>query len=151
MIFRGIPGLINLITGDEFDFRNQRNSETNVAIFNADGSVSDVAVRLRRMLWAEHLGLSGPDHPALAARPAGGWITLWTAAANAKLQGLKNNPAQIHPARILPLPHKDGVLPKKFDDAVAHLEALGIPTAAVEVVPHVRSFSFATATWLPEG
>jgi len=150
MIFRGIPGLINLITGDEFDFRNQRNSETNVAIFNDDGSTSDTIVQLRRSLWAEHLGLPGPDHDDVVTRPADGWITRWIDAAEAKRQGLAANPGQINAARILPLPHKDGVLPKKFGEPAGFLEALSIPTAPLDVLDQVRSFSFTTGAWLPE-
>ena len=154
MLLLGLPSLINVITGDEYDFRNQRSAEANVAVFAADGAPIEAAVRLRRRLWAEHLGVVAADgallenDASLVTKPPGGWLQLWRDAAEAKRVALAANPTILVPSRLLPMPLVDGRVPGDVGDPVAYLKRLGVDPGAVTVRTKVRGFSFATGTWL---
>ncbi|MFB4314782.1 phosphatidylserine/phosphatidylglycerophosphate/cardiolipin synthase family protein [Actinomadura sp. 21ATH] len=102
-----------------------RASEVNLAV---DG---DEAGRLRRDLWAEHLGLPGG---ALAERPGGGWLGLWHERARSKLDGLRAPVPAVSDVRVLPYPHRDGRLPRRSDRPRDHLRALGVDPERVEVL-----------------
>jgi phosphatidylserine/phosphatidylglycerophosphate/cardiolipin synthase-like enzyme len=120
-----------------------RGGELNLIVFDGlDGLPSSpFPAELRRNLWAEHLGYASPTHPDLVNRPAGagGWLTLWTGRAAAKVAGLKASPPSVHPARILPWqPQKD---PEDF------LEALGIDVTPLTVETEVRDFDLTTGNW----
>jgi phosphatidylserine/phosphatidylglycerophosphate/cardiolipin synthase-like enzyme len=119
------------------DDEHQRSVEVNAVFFNgvAGQPVSSVPSDLRRNLWAEHLGLSQSD-PSLATRPAAGWLSLWNAAAQRKLNGLKTNPSVVAVERILPwLPEADQ---ENF------LKASGVDVRKFDVVASVLSFDFNT-------
>ena len=137
-----------------------RSVEVNAALFNdVDGlPKSGVPLQLRRSLWAHHLGLS-PDDPALAARPPGGWLSLWNAAAAARLADLKAVPPIAEKTRLHPgcvLPYVDEPEPLK------NLAALGVPWQVLYsppvlegepdpppllVMDRVRSFDWVTRKW----
>jgi phosphatidylserine/phosphatidylglycerophosphate/cardiolipin synthase-like enzyme len=116
---------------------HQRAIEVNAVFLNgvAGQPASSVPSDLRRNLWAEHLGLSQSD-PSLATRPAAGWLSLWNAAAQRKLNGLKTNPSVVAVERILPwLPETDQ---ENF------LKASGVDVRKFDVVDEVPSFDFNT-------
>jgi hypothetical protein len=74
--------------GDDFSgvgrrvFRHTRNFDVNVV---AEGPS---ALDLRSRLWAEHLGT-----PAVAVRPADGWLPIWRAQAAANVSALNALPS----------------------------------------------------------
>lgn len=116
---------------------HERSVEVNAVFFNgvAGQPASSVPPDLRRNLWAEHLGLS-PSDPSLATRPAAGWLSLWNAAAQRKLNGLKTSPSVVAVERILPwLPESDQ---ENF------LKASGVDVRKFDVVDQVPSFDFNT-------
>ena len=88
-----------------------RNDELNVLVFNDTGAgfpQTDFVDALRIALWSEHLGIPASDPRMSAATLSGshGWLQLWNDCANAKLQGLISNPANIDPSkgRVLAYP-----------------------------------------------
>ncbi len=131
LIFLGIPSTVNLLTGGNWNFRNQRSSEMNIAIFNEDGSHCAAAETLRRRLWAEHLGFldaqnqPNPLDPQLAT-PANGQaaFALWNDKATEKKDGLKSHPNIVQRPRILPYPVVKGKVPHHASDAFTYLEHL---------------------------
>lgn len=150
----GIPSVVNALMGDEFDFRNQRNSEVNLAFFNDDGSAHLAVETMRRRLWAEHLGFvdaqGKPDasNPALALPFDGKVLKTWIDKAESKRLGLKSNPSVVQSARILKYPHVKGVLPEDLDDAKAYLRHLEADLTRLTVLSQVQSFSFHNGQWL---
>jgi phosphatidylserine/phosphatidylglycerophosphate/cardiolipin synthase-like enzyme len=128
-------------------FRQQRAIEVNGCFLNSDGD-SPVIDLMRRKLWAEQLGFSKArgqpdiDEPllALAARPAGGWLSLWNQRAGAALRRAIDTPTQTFDgfARVLPWPKKNSTYktPRK------HLDALGIKTYKVVPLKSTRRFLF---------
>jgi phosphatidylserine/phosphatidylglycerophosphate/cardiolipin synthase-like enzyme len=120
-----------------------RGGEVNLVVYDGlDGLPSSAfPADLRRDLWAEHLGYSSPTDPELVNRPTvpGGWLTLWTQRAGAKLAGLKASPPSVHPARILRWqPEKK---PEPF------LKALGVDTEPLTIEKTVRDFDLTKGTW----
>ncbi len=119
------------------EHEHQRATEVNAVFLNgvAGQPASPVPSDLRRNLWAEHLGLSQTD-PSLATRPAAGWLSLWNAAAQRKLNGLKTNPSVVAAERILPwLPETDQ---EEF------LKESGVDVRKFDVVDEVPSFDYNT-------
>ncbi|MFC6885018.1 MULTISPECIES: phospholipase D-like domain-containing protein [Actinomadura] len=138
-----------------------RATEVNVSC--RDG---EAAARLRRDLWAEHLGLPSPDDPRLTAPRAsagngagdgegagngggGGWLALWRERAALKLAGLRAPDPEVTEPRVLPYPHRDGRLPDGSHREHAHLRALGIDPEPIDVLTRFRSFSFRQGAWKP--
>jgi phosphatidylserine/phosphatidylglycerophosphate/cardiolipin synthase-like enzyme len=120
---------------------NRRENEINVTIFDGlDGlAASTVPADLRRALWAEHLGLSGPSDPLLATKPAGGWLSLWQLQAAAKLSGLKASPPTKSAARVLEW--RPAGAPEDY------LTALGVDIRNFTVMREFRGFNFTTGNW----
>jgi phosphatidylserine/phosphatidylglycerophosphate/cardiolipin synthase-like enzyme len=118
-----------------------RATEVNVA------HVGEEAGRLRRELWAEHLGYPGPDDPALAEPPGVGWLELWRRRAELKLAGLRGPDPMVRDPRILPYPHTGGVPEPGCHKPAAYLRALGVDPGRLEVHARFRSFSFRTGRW----
>ena len=81
-----------------------RNTEANVVVFEGDDEPRVGADAMRRRLWSEHLGFSGPSATELDDAPGKNWLEVWRARADAKLAGLQANLDAVHPARILPWP-----------------------------------------------
>lgn len=126
--------------------------ELNIAIYNnvAGQPPTPIINELRRRLWAEHLGYSSSDAPALMTRPSGGWLSLWNSHAQEKEDGLKLSPPEVRKPRIL-----RWVMP---DDPVKYLDALLNEgqnekkdkidiTSKFNVLKKVRSFDFETGEW----
>lgn len=89
-------------------FGSFRNGELNCVMFSGvEGVVQmDVVDQLRLQLWSEHLGTTTTD-PKLdqgTLLSSHGWLQLWTDAANAKLQGLIDDPTVIDPGHVLAYP-----------------------------------------------
>ena len=129
-------------------FGDVRNSELNFLVLNGiEQQPPTTAVDLlRRRLWAEHLGLAGPTDPQLDTAPAGGWVELWRAQADAKLAGLKTNPGIVLQPAILPWPDVDETLNHPREHLAALLgkaqEALGL-----DPIIGSRRFQFKQGTW----
>jgi phosphatidylserine/phosphatidylglycerophosphate/cardiolipin synthase-like enzyme len=124
------------------DLLEERAIEVNGVIYNGvDGqAASDIPGALRKTLWSEHLGLSGPQDQALQTKPAHGWVSLWKNAANAKAAGLKASPPTGNPANILEWQGENK--PKNF------LKKLGItPSKDLTIETSVKDFSFKDGTW----
>jgi phosphatidylserine/phosphatidylglycerophosphate/cardiolipin synthase-like enzyme len=120
---------------------NRRATEVNVTVVDGlDGAgPSTVPADLRRTLWAEHLGLSGPADPLLATRPAGGWLSLWQARAGAKLSSLTEATPVCVSSRVLAWKE-----PKKSEK---YLQALGVDTRKLNVLEEFPGFDFGTGNW----
>jgi phosphatidylserine/phosphatidylglycerophosphate/cardiolipin synthase-like enzyme len=126
------------------DRLEKRGIEFNALIFNGvDGlPTGPVPGDLRRILWAEYLGYSSPNHPDLHNRPTGGWLALWQNLAAAKLAGLQASPPTGHAARILQW--------RPEPEPAKHLLALGLTKANLKnlvVETSGRSFDFKTGRW----
>lgn len=86
-----------------------RNDELNVVVFNdttAGFPQTGFVDALRLALWSEHLGLAADD-PSLSAATLSAshdWLKPWNDAAQAKLQGLIDNPADPSNSRVLAYP-----------------------------------------------
>jgi phosphatidylserine/phosphatidylglycerophosphate/cardiolipin synthase-like enzyme len=139
---------VSLMTGDWLmpiaftpGLENRREHDINITVFDGlDGlGASTVPQDLRRALWAEHLGLSGPADPLLATRPAAGWLSLWQSQAAAKLNGLKASPPTSSPSRILEWQ------PQAAPDD--YLKALGVDVRTLTVMTEFRGFDFTTGNW----
>jgi phosphatidylserine/phosphatidylglycerophosphate/cardiolipin synthase-like enzyme len=134
-------------------FRQQRAIEVNGCFINEDGT-SPVVDRLRRKLWAEHLGYMKqpgvPDieHHDLTARPADGWLSRWTERARATLQRAIDTPKESFDgfARVLPWPKRN----ETFKTPRKHLDALGIKTYAVVPLRSTRKFDFDKGAFDPK-
>lgn len=131
-------------------FRQQRAIEVNGCFLNEAGD-SPVVDKLRRKLWAEHLGFftatGGPDlqAPALQAPPAGGWLQLWNERAAATLQRAIDTPKESFDGFgcVLPWPARNST----FKTPRKHLDALGIKTYKVVPLKSTRAFDFASWQW----
>jgi hypothetical protein len=145
---------LNGFTGYDI-FRQQRAIEVNGCFINDDkANPSPVPDRLRRKLWAEHLGYrksaGEPDLDAadLATRPAGGWLSLWTQRAQATLQSVTDTPKQSIDgmAQVLPWPAQNTTYktPRK------HLDALGVKTYKVVPLRSTRKFDFDQGVFDPK-
>jgi phosphatidylserine/phosphatidylglycerophosphate/cardiolipin synthase-like enzyme len=139
---------VSLMTGEHLaplvfvpGMENRRSTELNVTVFDGIDQLgpSTVPGELRRALWAEHLGLSGPGDPLLATRPAGGWLSLWKSRADAKMSGLKASPPTTHPCRVLEW--------RPAADPERYLKALGIDIRPFGIMEEFRGFDFASGTW----
>ena len=131
-----------------FGAREQRAIEVNGVFFNgvAGQPQTEVVARLRRKLFAEHLGYFLPNgepdegHNDLQAPPADGWLGLWQRRADEKLQRSRSQPTQSQAglAQVLPWPEEDSTYktPRK------HLNALGVLTHKVVPLKSTRPFLF---------
>lgn len=122
-----------------------RSTEVNVTCAGLPGSPPPAEIaRLRRDLWAEHLGFgAGPgfgESPALARRPDGGWLQLWRERADLKLTGLMAADPRVETPRVLPYPARDGRVPSGIERADVYLRALGVNVARIDVRHRFRSF-----------
>jgi phosphatidylserine/phosphatidylglycerophosphate/cardiolipin synthase-like enzyme len=129
--------------------------ELNVTILEGTPGASGMAPaeRLRRRLWAEHLGIVGsgglpdPQDTRLADAATKKWLPLWKQAAADALTHLKNGTRSPLPGFVLECPPDAGGLttPRK------HLAALGVPLdlAAPKVRPigTTRAFDFYSGRW----
>ena len=128
-------------------------AELNVTILEGTPGASGMppAERVRRRLWAEHLGFMGGDGMPDAAdsRLAGAtsWLPLWKQSAKDSLTHLKNGTAAPLPGFILEYPEDAGglVTPRK------HLAALGVPldlsAPKVRPIGVTRAFDFSSGRW----
>lgn len=130
-------------------------AELNLTILDGTPGASGMAPaeRLRRRLWAEHLGMVGsdglpdPTDSRLVDTPTTKWLPVWKQAATGALTHLKNGTATPLPGFVLEYPPDAGglVTPRK------HLAALGVPLdlAAPKVRPIgvTRAFDFFTGRW----
>jgi phosphatidylserine/phosphatidylglycerophosphate/cardiolipin synthase-like enzyme len=144
-------------------YKLMRAIEMNAVFYNGvdNQTASDDPDLLRRILWAEHLGLSGPNDPLLTARPAEGWLKLWEDTSRERAVKLKANPPQSHSARILRgpfyVPNTDdlanGIVPvpgalRIMSKEDAFLYRCGIDPILHTVEDEVRSFDFSTGQWM---
>ena len=112
------------------------------------------AERLRRRLWAEHLGILGSDglpNPAddrLADTNQKRWVPIWKEAAKDSLALLKNGTAAPLPGFVLEYPAEDG---GSLDTPRKHLTALGVPldlgAPKVRPIGVTRAFDFYSGRW----
>ncbi len=129
-----------------------RATEVNVTVAALPGEPPPAEIdRLRRELWAEHLGYGVTDEaaeaPALRTAPAGGWLSLWRERADQKLDGLRADEPRVTEARILPFPYVGGRVPAGIDRPEAYLRALGVDPERIDVRDRFRSFSFREGRW----
>lgn len=118
-----------------FGAQEQRAIEVNGVMFNgvAGQAPSPIVERLRRRLWAEHLGYFRPDgsldleHADLSP---GAGLDLWQARAAAKLARLKADPKQSQDGvgHVLAWPEED----ETYRTPRKHLRALGLETFPAE-------------------
>jgi phosphatidylserine/phosphatidylglycerophosphate/cardiolipin synthase-like enzyme len=134
-----------------------RESETNVVILDgiAGGRACGLAKTLRQRLWAEHLYSSAPDvTPAsgnLDSPPAGGWLGLWTTAAQQKLDDLKQSPDTLTaPCRALAIPYDvtNPDIPKTISDPKTYLKLAGVDPDTIVVRDAFRRFDWAKGDWV---
>ena len=102
--------------------------EVNALLLNGvDGEPkSEIVEKLRRKLWAEHLGLLdaqgniNPGAPELNARPVDGWLDLWRKRSDETLAQLRTQPSKSTKgmARVLPWP-KDNSTHKEPRDYIS--------------------------------
>jgi hypothetical protein len=128
-------------------------AELNITILEGTPGDSGMppAERIRRRLWAEHLGLMGGDGMPNAAdsRLSGAttWLPMWKQAATDALAHVKNGTAAPLPGFVLEYPEDAGslVTPRK------HLAALGVPldlsAPKVRPIGVTRAFDFSSGRW----
>ncbi|HEU4330377.1 MAG TPA: phospholipase D-like domain-containing protein [Lapillicoccus sp.] len=130
-------------------------AECNVTILEGTPGPSGMAPaeRLRRRLWAEHLGMVGadgnprPEDNRLAGTATTKWLPLWKKAAADALTHVKNGTAAPLPGFILECPEDAGglVTPRK------HLAALEVPldlsAPKVRPIGSTRPFTFYSGRW----
>jgi phosphatidylserine/phosphatidylglycerophosphate/cardiolipin synthase-like enzyme len=136
-----------------------RETETNLTVFDgiAGGPASGLAARLRKQLWAEHLGyLTGgvpnASDPALASPTAGNWLALWDERATAKLTKLTQDPIAVHESKILRFPYKDEdpKIPNDADTAKSYLQYAGVRVENLRVWEHYRRFNWSRGEWVDD-
>lgn len=139
---------VSLMTGEHLapivwvpGMENRRATEVCATIVDGlDGAgASTVPGDLRRALWAEHLGLSGPQDPQLTTPPSGGWLSLWQASAAAKLNSLTGATPVSNPCRALPW--------QAPEDSEKYLKGLGVDVRKFEVLQEFPGFDFTTGRW----
>jgi len=125
---------------------NRRETDVNVTVVDGlDGAgPSTVPGDLRRALWAEHLGLSGPTDPVIATPPStGGWLSLWKARAGAKLAGLTAATPTTHPCRALEW--------RASEDPAKYLKLLGVDVRKLTVMTEFPGYDFNAQKWQSNG
>lgn len=139
---------VSLMTGEHLapmvsvpGMEHRRATELNAVIYSGVAGMPESAVPgdLRKALWAEHLGYPAPTDPALATRPAGGWLRLWRDRANEKKLGLAATPTMRHSARVLEWTGET--------DVAAYLRALDVNPRNFHLLDEFPSFDFATGGW----
>jgi phosphatidylserine/phosphatidylglycerophosphate/cardiolipin synthase-like enzyme len=134
------------------DPRLARSSEVNVTVAALPGEPAPAGIgRVRRDLWAEHLGYDFEPHAAadmsIPPRPASGWLSLWRGRADQNLAALRAGDPRATRARILPLPITDDRVPRGVDRPASYLRALGLPVDRIDLRREFRSFSFERGRW----
>ncbi len=134
--------LANPIT--QADVRQERAIETNIVVYNdVDGQpASAVPDKLRRLLWAEHLGCP-VDDDKLRYRPGSDFIRTWNDAAAAKLRGLTQTPPTRHEARVLWWNDRE-------EDPREFLSQSGVPQSnlsVLNVMKEVADYDFSKGQW----
>jgi hypothetical protein len=129
-----------------------RSTEVNVTCAGVPGTLPPAEIgRLRRELWAEHLGYGlSPDSAEAAPiqrRPTGGWLSLWQERAQQKLLGMRAADPIVTAPRILPYPAIGGRVPAGIDRPEAYLRSLGIGSDRIDVRAQFRSFSLQDGRW----
>ena len=140
-----------------------RNDELNVLVFNdttAGFAQTDFVDQLRLALWSEHLGIPASDDRLSAATLSAshGWLDLWNSCAQAKLQGLIDDPAGIDPAKGRVLAYPSGAwsgflasLPFTNNYAnflgSAKISGDGIDFSQITLLTHTTAYSFHDGTW----
>jgi phosphatidylserine/phosphatidylglycerophosphate/cardiolipin synthase-like enzyme len=84
-----------------------RNTESNLVVWEETPATPSPVDALRRRLWSEHLGFSGPGDPKLDDSPTKNWLEVWNQRAGEKLAQLIVDSNAVHPAQVLPWPEKD--------------------------------------------
>jgi phosphatidylserine/phosphatidylglycerophosphate/cardiolipin synthase-like enzyme len=133
-----------------------RESETNIVILDGipGAQTCGLAKALRQQLWAEHLFSCAPNvSPAsgqLDTPPPGGWLDLWTTAAQQKLQGLKSVDSPAAPGRVLAIPYDraNPVIPKNIADPNVYLKRAGVDPSTLVVRQTFRRFDWSTGAWV---
>jgi phosphatidylserine/phosphatidylglycerophosphate/cardiolipin synthase-like enzyme len=121
---------------------NRRETDVNMTVVDGlDGAgPSTVPGDLRRALWAEHLGLSGPTDAMLATRPStGGWLSLWKSRAAAKLAGLTAATPTKHLCRALEW--------RPSEDPAKYLKLLGVDVRKLTVMEEFPGYDFNAEKW----
>lgn len=78
-----------------------RNTEGNLVVFEQVGAQPSAVDSLRRIMWAEHLGVADangvadPKSTKLDDAPGKNWLDVWRGTAQRKLDGLKSNLDQV--------------------------------------------------------
>jgi phosphatidylserine/phosphatidylglycerophosphate/cardiolipin synthase-like enzyme len=98
---------LSLEKGEEWGVPVEANVDVNALLLDGiEGAPrTGIVSRIRRRLWGEHLGDEGVW---TTARPEGGWLSLWRAAAEANAKALE---AGAYPARGRVLPYLPPDLP----------------------------------------
>jgi phosphatidylserine/phosphatidylglycerophosphate/cardiolipin synthase-like enzyme len=134
-----------------------RESETNVVILDgiAGGKACGLAKKLRQSLWAEHLFSSAanaaPATGQLDTPPTGGWLGLWTTAAQQKLDGLKQTVDTLTiPSRVLAVPYDvaDPEIPTKISDPKKYLKLSGVDPGTIVVRDTFRRYDWKGGAWV---
>jgi phosphatidylserine/phosphatidylglycerophosphate/cardiolipin synthase-like enzyme len=130
-------------------------AELNVNILDGQTGITGMmpVERLRRRLWAEHLGVLGPDllpNPGdslLADTATSQWLRLWKGVAADCLAHVREGRPGPLPGFVLEYPPDAG----RLTSAAEHLEALDVPLATkppkVRAVQVGRAFDFLTGRW----
>ena len=133
-------------------------SELNVNILPPSaGAINPLAEKLRRRLWAEHLGLlddntgePNPDHPDLNHPRSFRWLELvWRQSAAKALEHVKAGTKERLKGFVLEYPKEDG---GSLDTPRKHLAALGVKLkpfnqAVIRPLTGTRKFEFSTGKW----
>jgi phosphatidylserine/phosphatidylglycerophosphate/cardiolipin synthase-like enzyme len=131
-------------------------AELNVTILDGTPGASGMgpAERLRRRLWAEHLGILGsdglpnPDDDRLKDTGNTKWLPLWKLAAKNALDHVKSGTPTPLPGFVLEYPAEDG---GSLDTPRKHLAALGVPldldAPKVRPIGVTRAFDFYSGRW----
>jgi phosphatidylserine/phosphatidylglycerophosphate/cardiolipin synthase-like enzyme len=134
------------------DLKRMRAIEANAVFYNgiAGQPASDLPDRMRRTLWAEHLGYVNSDHPDLTTRPPGGWLSLWNQIAARKKTALNAVPPTLDSGRILrgPFYTPDTGKISGLTSEETYLKRCDVDPKRHDVIDEVRSFDFTTGNWM---
>ncbi len=124
-----------------------RHVELNVVLYNGVAGLpsTEAIKKFREELWSEHLGISG----AFPAKPAEGWVKLWTDRAQEKIDNVKafalSVPGTTGPDKATAIEWKPETAAKRY------LKAHGLDVDASNVRLTIRNkadvFNFLTGQW----
>jgi PLD-like domain len=124
-----------------------RHLELNVVLYNgvAGQPPTEAIKKFREELWSEHLGISG----AFPAKPADGWLKLWTDAAQEKIDNVKDFALSV-PGTTGPV-KATAIEWKPETDAKKYLKAHSLDVRDQKVRLTIRNkadeFNFLTGQW----